>query len=215
MNQKEKEEAETLLHKMLEVRDRCRISKSKKLHAKHKLLQQKCVQKYDFLVEIKTRKYRSFSNYDDLKQDGRLALILAMGTYDKDKGDFIWWANQYIKTKVCREANRHSTIKIPMKHAKNVQPYKVSQLPIIIDGDPNALQSIEGDEVKDRVQMAVDRLPTQQARIIKLYYEFNGLRPHSISKICQEMEISRVNCIKLLNEAKQNLKQELEGHVEL
>ena len=174
-----------------------------------------CAQRFDFLVDLKTRKYRSFSNYEDLRQDGRVALLLAMDTYDKDKGDFIWWANQYIKTKVCREANRHSTIKIPMKHARNVQPYKVSQLPIIIDGEPDALSNMEGGEVRDRVQMAVDKLPTKQARIIKLYYEFNGLRPHSINKICDEMQISRVSCIKLLNEAKENLKQELEGQVEI
>lgn len=203
-------EADELLNEFVRLRDKAKRSKSKKILAEYKRLQELCIQKFDYLVISKTQKYKNFSNYEDLKQDGRVALLSALKTYHPKEGSFFWWANQYIGTKVKREANRHSTIKIPLKKAKNLLPYKVSEMPIIIDSAFDPLTSLENDQIKICVKDAINSLPETQRKIINLYYEFIGITPYnSINKISEELNISRLNCIKLLDEAKENLKNHL------
>lgn len=214
MNKETKQERiNNLLDRLVALRRKCAKSRSVKLKREFEQVQEQCAVELDYLVEARTRKYKGFSNYDDLRQDGRLALYLALQSYEPEKGDFFWWANKYIKTKISREANRHSTIKIPLKHTKHVTPYKVSQLPVIVDNGPNALENISKTEVDTMIRTAVSRLPDDQRRVIELHYEMNlGHRresSQSIGKICDRLNITRVNCTKLLNEAKKTLRQEL------
>jgi RNA polymerase sigma factor (sigma-70 family) len=206
------ERINNLLEKLVILRRKCAKSKrNTKIQKEFEQVQSLCAKELDYLVETRTRKYKSFANYDDLRQDGRLALYLALQSYEPEKGDFFWWANKYIKTKISREANRHSTIKIPLKHTKYVTPYKVSQLPIIVDKGPGALESITSHEVNTLIRNAVSKLPDDQRKIIELHYEMGKFQKesHSIGKICDQLNISRMNCVKLLNEAKKTLKQEL------
>jgi RNA polymerase sigma factor (sigma-70 family) len=211
LNKINQEEAMALLEELVTLRNKCQKSKSKRLHAKYQAARKKCVDTFDFLVDKKTWRYRSFANYEDLKQDGRVALMLALKSYDPGKGDFFWWADKYIKTKISREANRHSTIKIPIKHTKRLQPYKVSQLPVIIDSGPGADDNIYTTQVNDRVHAAINKLPDKQRKVIKMYFEMDGRQSGSINKICKQLKISRMNCLKIFNEAKQTLKRELEN----
>lgn len=207
---KKYEEIARTIDKFVQLRDKCKTSKNKKVHLEYNKYLDLCIDKLDYLIDIKTKKYRNFSNYEDLRQDGRVALMLALKSYDPKKGDIYWWANQYIKTRVCREANRHSTMKIPIKKAKEMSPYKVSQMPVMICGDQSALDVTETIELRDLVREAVEKLPPEQRRAIQLHFELDGFKSHSIDRICDEMDISRVDCVRLLSEAKINLKEKLE-----
>jgi RNA polymerase sigma factor (sigma-70 family) len=203
-----------LLSNMVVLRKKCVKSKSNNLKRELEDIQSECTKELEYLVDARTRRYKGFANYEDLKQDGRIALYRALQTYKPEKGDFYWWANKYIKTKISREANRHSTIKVPLKHAKLVQPYKVSQLPIIIDGEISALDHIAKDEAVTLIRSAVEKLPEDQRKVITLHYELGGASDnrrdlYSIGKICDRLNISRMSCIKLLAEAKKTLKREL------
>jgi len=206
------EEAEKLLQEFVTLRDRCVKSKSKSLRLKYDRCKQTCAEKFDYIVKNKVRKYRNFSNYDDLLQDGRLALMLALDSYKLNQGSWFWWANQYVKTKVSREANRHSTIKIPIKQTKNILPYKLSQMPVIADTSASALESIEVVENTRLVHGAISKLSPIQRRVIEMYFEigFKGVEKSSISKICEELDISRKDCVKILSQAKRSLKENLE-----
>lgn len=200
-------EANDILLPLYELRLKCESSKNKQLLLKYQKQEALCEEKFDYLVLSKLYKYRSFSNYDDLKQDGRVALLLALRNFDPSKGSFFWWANQYIKTKVKREANRHSTIKIPIKQTKAFQPYKVSQLPTMIDTSLDPCQNSESTQIQEYVRDAIKQLPIEQRKIIEL----NGIKSYSISQISRELNIARPECVRLLNEAKKNLKQSLES----
>jgi RNA polymerase sigma factor (sigma-70 family) len=208
------ERISNLLERLVTLRRKCLKSKNVKLRKEFEQVQELCIIELDYLIRTHTRRYKSFSNYDDLCQDGRLALYSALQNYEPEKGDFYWWANKYIKTKISREANRHSTIKIPIKHTKHVTPYKVSQLPIIVDNSLNAVENMEKGEFEISIRSAVKKLPDDQRRVIELHYEMSGGSSHhsesqSIGKICDKLSITRVNCMKLLNEAKKTLRQEL------
>ena len=168
-----------------------------------------CAQSFDFLVEYKTRKYKTFSNYEDLKQDGRIALMLALKSYKPGKGDFIFWANQYIKTRLSREANRHSTIKIPIKKARTMKPFKVAMSSIherdSTDLDP--FEIIHGEQLKKKIHDAITKMPESYQLVLQMHFELNGFNGLSTTKICQRLKITRSNCIKLLNQAKSALKE--------
>lgn len=194
-----------LLLELVKLRKKCKKTKDNQLHNEYKKIQSLCAQKFEYLIEIRTSRYKRFSNYDDLKQDGRLGLIMALHSYDPKKGDFIWWANKYINTKVSRAANCHSTIKIPIQKTKDMQPYKVSTIPLIIDSGPTAFDDLDNSRIKEKIHAAIASLPDDQKKVIEL----NGIKSYSISQIAKTLNISRVHCVKLLNEAKENLKKSL------
>lgn len=214
MNKEEKDKkVKELLARLVDLRRKCALSNDKSTRREFELVQAECAKELDYLVEGRARRYRGFSNYDDLCQDGRLALYLALQSYEPEKGDFYWWANKYIKTKISREANRHSTIKIPLKHTKTVLPYKVSQLPVIVDGNPSACESMEKDQTSSIVRSAVGKLPEDQRRVVELHYEMAGhghrKEEYSIGKICDKLNITRLSCVRLLNKAQEALRQDL------
>ena len=115
-----------------------------------------CAQRFKSLIVHHTRKYRRFSNHVDLEQDGFEALINALGTFDPEKGSFAWWANRYIKTRVQRKANAHSTIKFPIKKAREVKPYKISTMPIRVAPGPTPLEEVEQMESSKHIGNAMD-----------------------------------------------------------
>ncbi len=205
-----RKEASSLISDFVKARNKYKKSNNIHLQIEYRRLQSLCASKFDFLVEHRTKKYRNFSNYEDLKQEGRLALLMALASYNPRKGNFFYWANQYIKTKISREANRHSTIKIPIKQARKTTPWKVSKIPSIIDLSSSALVSAEDSQLKDCISEAVEKLPLEQRKIIQIYYELDGSRASgSITKVCKSLKISRINCIKLLTEARENLRSVL------
>ena len=77
-----------------------------------------CVEKFKYLITMKTNRYKKFSNYEDLNQDGYEALLKAMKNYNPDKGIFFYWAFKYINTRISRCANLHTAIRYPLKYSK-------------------------------------------------------------------------------------------------
>jgi RNA polymerase sigma factor (sigma-70 family) len=175
------------------------------------------IKNLEYLVEAKTKKYKNFINYDDLCQDGRLALCQALKSYDPEKGNFFWWANKYIKTKISREANKHATIRIPVHETKNMLPYKVSKIPTIIDNSSNALNKIFREELESTIRRALTKLPELQRKVIELHFEIDSpnrcsrINNGTINTICEKLNISKSRCTNILREAKENLREELNG----
>lgn len=214
------QEADELLTEFVKLRNKCCKSRSKSLQAKYKKQKELCIRKFDYIVKNKAKKYISFSNYDDLLQDGRLALVFALNSFEQNnsknykeraKGWF-WWANHYVGTKISREANKHSTIKIPLKKTNTIMPYKISQMPVIADSGISAIDSVESIENAEYIHAAISKLPPIQRKVVEMYFEFGTKGPTrtSISKICSDLDISRKECQKILTAAKNSLRSDLE-----
>ena len=203
MTQLTEEEANKILKKLIVLRNKCK--KNKEIIAEYNKYEAYCAETFDYLVVARTSRYKQFANYQDLQQDGRMALLLALRNFDLRKGSWFWWSNQYIKTKISRAANCHSIIKIPMQKARFMQPHKVSSMPKMVFEGPSAMDIIKEKEIIQEVTEAIEKLPEEQKKIIKL----NGIKSYSISQISRELKMSRPHCVKLLNEAKKNLKETL------
>lgn len=169
-------------------------------------IKEEILKKLDFLVEMHTRRYKSFSNYEDLVQEGRVALCMALNSYKgSKKGDIVWWANRYVKTLLSRESNRHSTIKFPLQVTKEIKPFKVSCIPIMVDTNPSSLESYISNDDSLAVRKAVNNLPDLQRQAVKLHFKFDI----SEEKISSDNLIKLENNKRLLVAAKSKLRREL------
>lgn len=195
------QEADQLMKDLIDLKKRFKDSNS----IKDKLILQNhenlCVEKFKYLVTMKTSKYKTFSNYEDLNQEGLEALLKSMNNYNPKLGCFFWWAHKYIDTRISRSANLHTTIRYPLKVAKNNTPHKEAIMPTLIEERYCPDKELETSQTSRAIHGALSSLDNQQEEIIKLTYGFNGDKPMSINKVCKKLNISRSVCIKTINSA--------------
>lgn len=211
MNYKNQEEIDEYAKKLIALRDKSHKSKDPKIKKEYSDYQRFCIEKFKYLVNIRASKYRKFSNFQDLEQDGYEALILALKTYNPSKGSFTWWADKYISTRISRAANTHSTIRFPLKKAKELKPFKTTTIPTMIDTNPDAFENIQNSEMIEYVTNALKQLPEKHQKLISLIYGFQGMKPQSIGTIIESLSISRPQCLRMLEEAKFQLKEKLKS----
>lgn len=214
MKYADQKEIDALATEFIARKTKVQKTKSKQVKRKFKAFQNYCVDQFKFLVTNKIGKYRKFSNSKDLEQDGYEALVLALRTYNPSKGSFSWWADKYIQTRISRAANAHSTIRFPLKKARDLKPFKTSTIPVIIDSQPSAIEIIEQTEQAKSVLDAVSGLPEQHQQLINLVYGFGGKKPQSIGNAIKVLQISRPQCLRILEEAKEKLKEKLTETIE-
>lgn len=162
-----------------------------------------CVEKLDFLAVYNSAKYKQFPNYEDLLQEARIALMMALHTYNSEKGNFYAWSKRYIGTRLSRQANKHSTIKISMKKASINKPMKV-EMPILTDTSANAYDNLNLQQARQLLNKAISKLPEKQKKVIEL-----NSSGESVKEICSVLNIQKKDCIKLLKQARKNLKLSL------
>ena len=192
------EEAQQLMIEFIRLRQKVEESKSyddELLFRKH---EQVCIKKFKYLVTMKTNKYKQFSNYEDLNQEGLEALIKSMKNYDPKKGNFFWWSLHYINTRISRSANLHTTIRYPLKIAKQCAPHKEAVMPLIIEHRYCPDKEAESSQSIGIIKETLPLLSEEQKQIVSLAYGLDGDKPKSINKICKELKISRANCIKAI-----------------
>lgn len=194
------QEAQDLMIKLIELRERSK-NKEESVEIQLKKHENICIEKFKYLVTMKTGRYKVFSNYDDLNQEGFEALIKAMNNYNPKKGSFFWWAHKYIDTRISRSANLHTTIRYPLKVAKNSTPHKETVMPTLIEERYCPDKELEDVQTNNIIQESIALLTEDQKEIINLAYGLDGDKPMSINKICKKLNISRPYCVKVINTA--------------
>jgi len=193
------QEAQDLMIKLIDLRSKSKTDPQ--IEAELKKHEKICIQNFKYLVTMKTGRYKAFSNYDDLNQEGFEALIKAMNNYNPKKGSFFWWAHKYIDTRISRSANLHTTIRYPLKVAKQNTPHKEAIMPTLVEERYCPDKELEESQLNNAIQGAFSVLTDEQREIINLAYGFDGDKPMSINKICKKLSISRLSCIKTINSA--------------
>jgi len=203
------QEAHDLMTKLIDLRNQFKETGDSKIEAQLKRHEQTCIEKFKYLVTMKTGRYKAFSNYDDLNQEGFEALIKAMKTFKPNKGSFFAWAHNYIGTRISRSANLHTTIRFPLKVAKANTPHKEAIMPVQIEERYCPDRELEDSQTIHAVQDVLTVLNKEQKEIINLAFGFDGDKPMSINKICKKMNISRLSCIKTINSALSLMKENI------
>jgi RNA polymerase sigma factor (sigma-70 family) len=203
------DEAQQLMEKFIDLRTKAQESKlpsDVNAFTKHERL---CIEKFRYLVTMKTGKYKVFSNYEDLNQEGYEALIKAMKNYNPKKGIWFWWAHKYIDTRISRSANLHTTIRYPLKVAKANAPHKESVMPLLIEERYCPDKELEESQNIKAIRGVVSKLNNEQREVINLVFGFDGDKPMSINKVCKKLSISRLSCIKTINNALSMMKENI------
>lgn len=203
------QEAQDLMAKLTDLRDQLKNGEDAQIRTQLKKHEQICMEKFRYLVTMKTGRYKAFSNYDDLNQEGFEALIKSMNNYNPKKGSFFWWAHKYIDTRISRSANLHTTIRYPLKVAKANTPHKESVMPLLIEERYCPDKELEDSQLNHAIQGAISALTKEQREVISLAYGFDGDKPMSINKICKKLNISRLSCIKMINSALSLMKENI------
>jgi RNA polymerase sigma factor (sigma-70 family) len=195
------DEAQQLMERLIELRTQAHKSELPEDIRAFRQQEAMCVEKFTYLVTMKTSRYRNFSNYDDLNQEGIEALLKGMKNYNPKKGCAFWWFHRYIDTRISRSANLHTTIRYPLKIAKATPPHKELNMPVIIEEKNCPDQELETLQNKQAIKQVLTYLPALQQEVISLAYGFDGDKPVSINRICKKMGISRNVCLKMIDEA--------------
>lgn len=203
------QEAQDLMAKLVDLKNQAQISEDLKIRQELTRHEIKCISAFKYLVTMKTGRYKAFSNYEDLNQEGFEALIKAMKTYNPKKGSFFAWAHNYISTRISRSANLHTTIRYPLRVAKENTPHKEAIMPTMIEERYCPDKELENIQTNQAVKFALNRLDEQQKEIINLAYGLDGDKPVSINKICKQLGISRLNCIKIINSALSSMREHI------
>jgi RNA polymerase sigma factor (sigma-70 family) len=204
------QEAQDLMVKLIELRASAKsTTDNAKIISELKKHEAICIAKFKYLVTMKTGRYKSFNNYDDLNQEGFEALIKAMNNYNPKKGSFFWWAHKYIDTRISRSANLHTTIRYPLKVAKAHTPHKESVMPLLIEERHCPDKELEESQTIQIIQKVTANLTQSQKEVIDLAFGFDGDKPISINKICKKLNISRSNCLKLIDSALSKMKEDI------
>lgn len=161
--------------------------------------------KYDFLVTKFASKYKGYSNYQDLLQEGRIALLQALKTHDAKKGSIECWAYYYIKTVLARKANWHLDIHVPIRKYKANKTMKSDfDLNRIISSEDSPENSLLKEQLHIRLQSAIKCLNDIQQYIIRDY-----LNDIPMINICKKYKMNRNTYLKEMANIKRLLKNEL------
>jgi RNA polymerase sigma factor (sigma-70 family) len=182
-------EAQDLFNKYVELKTLSETDSSyeRKL-ARHKNLM---VSKFSYIIESKTYRYKKFSNYQDLYQDGCEALMMAVKTYSPQKGSIFWWMHKYIGTKIARCANAHSTMKTSIKKASNGEIPRRDDLPINITDTTTPYDLFNAEESKKIVRDKLEKLSTDDYKLITQFYKIED-HDLDMKKIKTQNKISKI-----------------------
>lgn len=200
-------EAQDMMIKLIELRQEAKSSTDPKLIKELKKHESLCIEKFKYLITMKTGRYKAFGNYEDLNQEGFEALMKAMNNYNPKKGSFFWWAHKYIDTRISRSANLHTTIRYPLKVAKETAPHKESVMPLLIETRHCPDQELESQQLLETIENGLATLSNEQRNVVSLVFGFDDDKPLSINKVCKQLNISRANCNKLISSSLSQLKE--------
>ena len=194
------DEAQLLIEKFINLRTKAQETKSVKDKIAFQKHEKVCIEKFMYLVYMRTARYKKFSNYEDLNQEGVEALVKSMKNYDLKKGNFFWWSHKYIATRISRSANLHTTIRYPLKIARKTTPHREA-MPTMVELIHCPDKEVEDSQIANAIHTVSKMLPDEQRHIINLAFGCDGEKPMSINKICGKLNVSRTSCIKIINNA--------------
>lgn len=202
------QEAKDLVEKYKSLKKAVKTDPSLKLELlRHENL---CVQKLKYLVTMKLGKYKTFSNYEDLQQEGFEALLKAIKTYDPEvAGNIFWWFHKYIDTRISRNANTHTTIRYPLRVAKQQAPHKEAVMPNLIEKTycPDLL--LQKSQSKKIINDNLSALPEKQRAILEMAFGLNDEPPYSTNKISKRTNMTRSAVLKEMKSAFSKLRESI------
>ena len=212
---KENKETYILLRKLMDLKEEAKSGKlsAKVKYEKHFVF---LYEKFSYIPQIHTRRYMQFSNYEDLLQEGKMGLIIALEKFDMNRSNnFYRLANMYVKTRVKRAANKFDVINVPMNIAKDTPPIRVEMNSEIERDENDPLQSIEDTERSEKIKETILALPVDHRKVVCLFYGIKVIKgdfsmsssKKNISFISEKLNMSRAKVKKVIDNTNTKINQ--------
>lgn len=142
-------------------------------------LQYKVVDKMEYMIKVKIKRYRDTDFYEDLLQEGRLGIIIAMHKFDECRSDnFFHFSHWYIRNAIRYCVNQNINKETPVPYI-----YKTIGIKDIND-------KIEDLEKINIIFDHLEELPVAHREMICLKYGFYE-RAHSFREIGDIFSLSK------------------------
>lgn len=188
-------EARELVAKLKDLQEKSKTDSS--LTKELKKHERECFEKLKYLVLMKMGRYKNFSNYEDLVQEGYEALLNGIKTFNPDiKSSFFWWEHKYIDTRISRSANLHTAIRYPLKVAKEQTPHKEMLMPNLIELTNCPDVQLENAQLHHMLDGAIQYLSEKQKNIITMLFGLDDSKPCSVNKVAKNTNLSRSAVLK-------------------
>lgn len=208
------EEAQLLMDRFVTLRERRLTGTDEPTEQAYAEAERLCAERFAYLIDMHTERYRGFSNHEDLRQEGMLALLKSMQTYQPGRSNFFFWSHRYIRTRVTRAANNHSVIRYPMAFAKSNIPHKLilspeKRMPEHDSREPYPDEQVQAAELAACAKAAILTLSRRQRRIVRLAFGMNGSEPASLPVICRTMRLTKEKATVVLDKAMERLRMNI------
>jgi RNA polymerase sigma factor (sigma-70 family) len=167
--------------------------------------QDKIIAKLSFLVYGQTKRYRSFSNYDDLVQEGFIGLVKAVRKFQWHRfPNFFVYSDQWIRHYVKRAASKFDIVYNPNKDRV------VYAEPGEDEADPNETpdEILFTQERRASISKILNEFSDREREIVQKIFGLNGSLPETLREIGPQFNLTheRVRQIKnnVLNKLKKN-----------
>lgn len=172
---------------------------SKSFGKKKEELQYLIISKLSYLVYTKIKIYRKKHYYNDLFQEGRLALIRAMNDFNIDKGsNFFTIASWYISNNI-RDYLKGVNREVVCENVEQFVPAQISP--------QDYYENIEKDKL---IKKAILSLPKMERYVLVMRYGFFDSREYTLREIGEMFSVSKQYVEQVEKKAVLNLQKKID-----
>lgn len=149
------------------------------------------------LVAHIAKKYKDTTeeSYDDLISIGTIGLIKAINTFDVERAKFSTYASRCIHNEIlmCLRSKQKDSVLVSIEQpiGSDKEGNEVTW-ENYLGTDPEVVyDEVEAYQERERLRLAVEKLPSKERTVIIQRYGLNGLEPRCQREIAKEMGISR------------------------
>jgi RNA polymerase sigma factor (sigma-70 family) len=193
-----------LLNRLIQLRTIKDVLSCKENDLKYEQCFKEALNKFSYIVDVNTSRYKKFSNYKDLLQEGKIGLIISLAKFDPNRSkNFFKLANWYIKTRIKRAANKHDVISAPIVCETKVVMNRLNIMPIMLEHNCDAEDALEKEEVLESLKFAIGCLSDLHKNVICLYYGIGDgeIQKTSLSVIAKVLKKPKQEIELILQEA--------------
>jgi RNA polymerase sigma factor (sigma-70 family) len=195
-----------ILCDLIELKEIKNKTKNKVDCRKYNIAFNKAMSKFGYIIDIHSNKYKSYPNYQDIYQEGRIGLACALDKFVPERSkNFFKLANWYVKTRVKRGANKHSEVKIPITYPGKIIINRINDFDFI-ENKETPFDCVEKEDDIIKIRKAVNDLEEPNKTIVSLYYGIQNendvkIKRMTISKISKMLKVEKEEIEEILKES--------------
>ena len=147
------------------------------------------LQKTSFLVYSRTKRYRAFNNYEDLKQEAFMGLLSAVRKLDLNVyPNFIMYADQAVRRSINKVAGKFDVVYSPNKSRVIYSDPLDTMIDQPTPDTPETIFLVK--ETSAKINTALGRFSNRDAEVVRRIYGLGEHRPQTLREVGSALNIT-------------------------